>query len=122
VRLVDLADAVALVAAEPARSRKSAVLADVLRRARPGQAGLAARYLSGELRQRRTGVGHRSLAGLPPPAAAPSLGLEEVDAAFAAMADVSGTGATAARRAPADGPVRPGHRGRAAPADGPGER
>ena len=66
VRLGDLAQAVAVVAAEPARSRKTAVLAQVLRRARAGQAGLAVRYLSGELRQRRTGVGHRSLVDLPP--------------------------------------------------------
>ena len=98
VRLVDLADAGERVAAEPARSRKTAALADVLRRAAPGQVGLAVRYLSGELRQRRTGVGHRSLTGLPDPADAPSLGLEEVDAAFAALAEVAGAGATAARR------------------------
>ena len=98
LRLVDLADAVAVVAAEPARSRKTAALAAVLRRAQPGQAGLAVRYLSGELRQRRTGVGHRSLTGLPVAAAVAELGLEEVDAAFAALAAVAGTGATAARR------------------------
>lgn len=98
VRLVDLADACERVAAEPARSRKTAALADVLQRAAPGQVGLAVRYLSGELRQRRTGVGHRSLTGLPDPADAPGLGLEEVDAAFAALGEVSGAGATATRR------------------------
>ena len=98
LRLADLADACAVVAAEPARSRKTAALAEVLRRARPGQVGLAVRYLSGELRQRRTGVGHRSLTGLPPAAPDAGLAVEEVDTAFAAMAEVSGTGATAARR------------------------
>jgi len=98
VRLVDLAEVCTLVAAQPARSRKTEALARVLRRAQPGQAGLAVRYLSGELRQRRTGVGHRSLVGLPPPAEAPALGLDDVDAAFSAMAGVSGAGATAARR------------------------
>jgi hypothetical protein len=61
--------------------------------------GLAVRYLSGELRQRRTGVGHRSLAGLPEAADTPSLTLAEVDAAFEAMGAEAGAGATGRRRA-----------------------
>ena len=54
-------------------------------------------YLSGGLRQRRTGLGWRSLRHLPPPAAEPTLTVAEVDAAFAAMAELAGPGSGAAR-------------------------
>ena len=43
---------------------------------------VVARYLAGELRQRRTGLGWRSLRDLPAPAATPSLRVLDVDAAF----------------------------------------
>ncbi|HEU5485583.1 MAG TPA: ATP-dependent DNA ligase, partial [Microlunatus sp.] len=46
----------------------------------------------GALRQRRPGLGWRGLADLPAPAAEPSLALHEVDAAFEAMAGLSGAG------------------------------
>ena len=98
MRLAELAAASEVVGASAARSRKVAALADALRSAGPDEVGLAVRYLSGELRQRRTGVGHRSLAGLPPPASSPTLQLQEVDAAFAAMAEQAGPGATGRRR------------------------
>jgi DNA ligase-1 len=99
VRLADLAAASALVGASAARSRKVAAIAEALRAAGADEVGLAVRYLSGELRQRRTGVGHRSLTGLPAPAAEPSLSLLETDAAFEAMSAEAGAGATGRRRA-----------------------
>ena len=98
MRFADLAAASAAVGATASRTGKVAALADALRAAGPDEVGLAVRYLSGELRQRRTGLGPRSLADLPPAAASPSLTVPEVDAAFAALSEVSGTGATARRR------------------------
>ena len=59
---------------------------------------VVATYLSGTLRQRRTGVGWRSLSDLPAPAAGPSLTVLEVDAAFETLAAVAGAGSQAERR------------------------
>ncbi|MDX2971564.1 ATP-dependent DNA ligase [Kribbella solani] len=59
-------------------------------------------YLSGELRQRRTGVGWRTLQDAPEPAAEASLTVVAVDAAFAELAEMSGTGVQARRRAAVD--------------------
>ena len=93
-----LADASVAVGATAARSTKVALLAAVLREAGPAEIGLAVAYLSGELPQRRSGVGHRSLVDLPAPALQAGLELAEVDAAFEAMSRTSGTGSTARRR------------------------
>ncbi|GIG38620.1 ATP-dependent DNA ligase [Cellulomonas phragmiteti] len=96
----DVADASARVAATPSRLAKRAVLADVLRRAAadgPDVVAVVSRYLGGELRQRRTGLGWRSLAAMPGPADAPTLTVLEVDAAFASMAGLSGAGSSTAR-------------------------
>jgi DNA ligase 1 len=56
-------------------------------------------YLIGSLRQRRTGVGWRSLADLPPPADAATLTVAEVDATFDEIASLAGAGSVAARTA-----------------------
>ncbi len=98
--LDDVADASARVAATRSRLAKRAVLVDVLRRAAadgPDDVAIVARYLGGELRQRRTGLGWRSLTGMPGPAHAPSLTVQDVDAAFARMAGLSGSGSSTAR-------------------------
>ena len=52
----------------------------------PDEVPVVARYLGGELRQRRTGLGWRSLTDLPAPAAEPTLEVLAVDAAFGTMA------------------------------------
>ncbi|MGN6242774.1 MAG: ATP-dependent DNA ligase [Motilibacteraceae bacterium] len=93
-----LALASAALASTSARSAKVRLMADALREAGAGEAGLVVTYLSGELRQRRTGLGYAALRELPPPATEPTLTLAEVDAAFAAAQDVAGAGATARRR------------------------
>ncbi len=54
-------------------------------------------YLSGELPQRRTGVGWASLRDLPPPVAEPSLGVSEVDETLATVAALEGAGSQAER-------------------------
>jgi DNA ligase 1 len=96
--LADLAAASAVVAATARRSEKVAVVADALRAADADEVEVVVAYLSGELRQRRTGVGWASLRGVPAPAAGePSLGVSEVDAALEAVAGLSGAGSQAER-------------------------
>ncbi|QCB95417.1 ATP-dependent DNA ligase [Cellulomonas shaoxiangyii] len=102
--LADVAAASTAVAATRSRLAKRAVLVDVLRRAAadgPQDVAIVSRYLGGELRQRRTGLGWRSLTSLPEPADTPSLTAADVDAAFAAMAELAGPGSAGARTAAA---------------------
>ena len=96
--LADVARTSAAVAATSARNRKVDLLADLLRAARPDEVAVVVAYLSGELPQRRTGVGHRSLAGLPPPAAEETVETLEVDATFDRIAACAGPGSTGERR------------------------
>ncbi len=96
--LARLAETSTAVAATRSRLEKRALLAEVLAEASGDEIDLAATYLSGTLRQRRTGVGWRGLAELPEPAAAPSLTLAAVDAALDALAGLSGPGSAGARK------------------------
>jgi DNA ligase-1 len=97
VLLADLAATSLAVAGTPKRTEKLALLAAALRRAGPDEVAVVASYLAGELRQRRTGVGWKSLQDLPDPAPEPSLTVLEVDAAFAALAGLSGSGSATSR-------------------------
>ena len=99
MRFIDVADASAAVASRTGRNAKVEVLAGALRQAGPELAPLVAGYLSGALPQRRTGLGWRSLAALPAPAAEPTLGVADVDAALTAITALAGSGSQAARRA-----------------------
>jgi ATP-dependent DNA ligase I len=99
VLLADLVATSAAVAATRSRLAKVAALADCLRRAAPAEIPIVVSYLSGELRQRRTGVGWAALRDLPPPAPVAGLEVAEVDRAFAAIEGLSGPGSSAARRA-----------------------
>jgi DNA ligase-1 len=96
--LGDLAAASEAVAATPSRTAKIAVLAALVGRADPDEVGLVVRYLSGELRQRRTGIGPAALRGLPAPADLATLAVTEVDATFETAAGLSGPGSAGARR------------------------
>jgi DNA ligase 1 len=119
------------VAGTRSRLAKRAAIADLLRRTAagghgasdPAEAGTAAApaatetdstetdaatdleivvaYLAGALRQRRTGLGWASLRDLPPPATTATLTVRDVDAAFATMAALEGTGSAQARSAAA---------------------
>nr|WP_297427411.1 ATP-dependent DNA ligase [uncultured Actinotalea sp.] len=95
--LADVATTSAAVAATRSRLAKRAALVALLRRTPADEVAVVARYLAGELRQRRTGLGWRSLAGLPEPAAEPSLQVTQVDATFERMAGLSGPGSASAR-------------------------
>ena len=94
-----LAQAWATLAATRSRLAKRDLIADVLTGASEDDLELAVAYLSGSLRQRRTGVGGRSLQDLPPPAAEASLTVAEVDAAFERIAGLSGPGSVTVRTA-----------------------
>jgi ATP-dependent DNA ligase I len=98
VLLAELAATSQAVTATPARNRKLALLADCLRDAGPADVTTAVAYLSGDLLQRRTGVGWASLRDLPPPSEAASLTVAEVDATFDEIAGLSGAGSQGRRR------------------------
>jgi len=98
MHLADLATTSAAVAATRSRLEKRALLAELLASAPTDEIDLVATFLSGTLRQRRTGVGWRGLSELPPPAAEPSLGLLEVDATLERIAVLSGPGSANARK------------------------
>lgn len=98
VLLARLAATSAAVAATSARSKKIGLLADCLRETAPDDISAVVAYLSGDLLQRRTGVGWASLRERPAPATEPTLTVAEVDHTFAAIADLSGAGSQNARR------------------------
>ncbi|MCW2805902.1 MAG: ATP-dependent ligase [Propionibacteriaceae bacterium] len=85
------------LAATRSRLAKRALIADVLRDATADDVEIVVSYLSGSLRQRRTGLGWKSLQDLPEPAATPTLTVQQVDAAFDRIAALSGAGSVASR-------------------------
>jgi DNA ligase-1 len=99
VLVAELAAVSDAVGATAARTQKIAAIAGLLGRAEADEVGLVVRYLSGELRQRRTGLGPAALRDLPPPASLATLTLAEVDAVFDRAATTTGAGSAAARRA-----------------------
>jgi DNA ligase-1 len=98
VLLDEIAGTSAAVAASSARLAKVERLAACLRRLQPGEVHLAVTFLSGELRQRQIGVGWAALRDAPDPAAAPTLTVAEVDAAFERIGRLAGPGSQAERR------------------------
>ncbi len=79
------------------RNQKRDALAALVAETAAGDLPLVATYLSGRLRQRRTGIGWASWADAPATAEQPSLTVREVDDAFEAMAAVSGDGSRGTR-------------------------
>jgi DNA ligase 1 len=102
VLLADLVEASAVVGATRSRKAKIAALASALSSAAPEEVETATAYLSGVLRQRRTGLGWRSLTALPAPAGTSTLTVAEVHDAFQAISEVSGTGSGGRRTALVD--------------------
>ncbi|MFJ5773844.1 ATP-dependent DNA ligase [Streptomyces sp. NPDC093094] len=95
--LARLADVSREVAAASARSRKTALLAELFREAEPEDVPIVIPYLAGRLPQGRLGVGWKVLGRPVPPAAAPGLTVREADARLTALGAVSGTGSQAER-------------------------
>ncbi|MER5294029.1 ATP-dependent DNA ligase [Streptomyces pharetrae] len=85
------------VAATSARSRKTALLAELFREAEAADVPVVIPYLAGRLPQGRLGVGWKVLGRPVAPAAEPSLTVREVDARLTALGQVSGPGSQAKR-------------------------
>jgi ATP-dependent DNA ligase I len=98
VLLARIAEVSQAVATTSGRLAKIDLLATALREAGPAEVPIAVAYLSGELPQRQIGVGWAALRDGFPPAAAPTLGLAEVDALLSAIGAVAGKGSAAARK------------------------
>ncbi|GAA2579237.1 ATP-dependent DNA ligase [Dactylosporangium fulvum] len=102
MRFLELAQVSDAVAAASARNVKIDLLATALRdlgaTADERTIAAGAAHLSGELRQRTTGVGYAGLRDLPPPAAEPTLTVADVDLAFERMSALSGKGSQASRK------------------------
>ncbi|MFE1249809.1 ATP-dependent DNA ligase [Streptomyces sp. NPDC058735] len=85
------------VAATSARSRKTALLAELFRDAEAEDVPIVIPYLAGRLPQGRIGVGWKVLGRPVAPAAEPGLTVREVDARLSELAEVSGPGSQAER-------------------------
>lgn len=99
MKLSELAAASEAVRATRSRLSKVDALAAALLAAAPEEVEVAASYLGGSLRQRRTGLGYASLSDPPPPALESTLTVAEVDAAFERLSSLSGPGSATARAA-----------------------
>lgn len=87
------------VSATASRTAKVRELADALRRLSADEVEIAARYLAGETRQGKLGIGHALLVGATGQQHAPHplLDIGEVDRRLTAIARIAGKGAIAAR-------------------------
>jgi len=97
--LADVVETSSRVAETSSRSRKIALLAELLRRLDAEEVPVVAGLLSGVPRQGRVGVGYSTVFGVQcEPAAEPSLSVTELDAAITAIQHVTGSGSAARRR------------------------
>jgi DNA ligase 1 len=96
--LARLAATSAAVRDTSARSAKIALIAACLTDAGPDEIEATVAYLSGDLRQRRTGLGYAALRDRPTSAEEPSVQVGEVDATFERIAGLSGAGSQTERR------------------------
>jgi DNA ligase-1 len=97
-----LADVVAAsqeVSETSARSRKVAILAELLRRLEPDEVAIAAGLLSGVPRQGRVGVGYSTIYGIESaPADEPTLTVVDLDTAISQIQAATGSGSGTQRR------------------------
>jgi DNA ligase-1 len=97
-----LADVVAAskhVADTSSRSRKVAILAELLRRLDASEVAIAVGFLSGVPRQGRVGVGYSTIYGIERgPAGEASLTVDDLDRAIAEIQGATGSGSAARRR------------------------
>jgi DNA ligase-1 len=89
--LAELVDVSRNVAATSKRTAKIAQISAVLRQMQPAEVPIGVAYLSGDIRQRKIGVGYAAIRDAQPdaPAAQPSLQLIDVDAALESIASVA---------------------------------
>ena len=94
----DAVEASELVAATSSRSRKIAILAELLRTLEPDEVPICVGFLSGLPRQGRVGVGYAAIYGLEDAAAVdPTLSVDDVDRAISAIGAARGSGSTTVR-------------------------
>jgi DNA ligase 1 len=99
-RLAELVRVSNQVAGTSSRLAKIGALANFLKQLERAEIAIALPFLSGEVRQGRLSLGYASLHGaMGAPAASTSLGLSEVDQAFAELKAVKGKGAAERRTA-----------------------
>jgi ATP-dependent DNA ligase I len=98
VKLEALVEVSGAVAATSSRTAKTEAIAELLKGAAPDEVAAAVAFLSGNLTQRRIGVGYAQLRDLPAPAAEPELTVAEVDEAFGAIGALAGAGSQSARK------------------------
>jgi DNA ligase 1 len=97
--LADVVAASNLVAETSSRSRKVAILAELLGRLEPGEVPIAVGFLSGAARQGRVGVGYSTIFGIEQAQASrPSLTVEDIDGAIDEVQAATGSGSVARRR------------------------
>ena len=97
--LADLVSASNEVAGTSSRSRKIAILAELLQRLDASEVPISVGLLSGVPRQGRVGVGYSTIYGIDrPPASEPSLTIEDLDRAIAETQATTGSGSAARRR------------------------
>jgi DNA ligase 1 len=98
--LADVVTASRQVAATSSRSRKVAILAELLRRLDPSEVPVAVGFLAGVPRQGRVGVGYATIYGIErAPTAEPSVTIDELDRAISAVQEATGSGSAAKRNA-----------------------
>jgi DNA ligase 1 len=98
VLLADVVTAWQAVAGTSSRLRKVEAIAALLKDAGPAGAAVVVPWMSGDLRQRRTGIGWALLRDAPGPATTAALTVDDVDAVFAAAAALAGPGSGSERR------------------------
>jgi ATP-dependent DNA ligase I len=97
--LADVVTASRDVAGTSSRSRKIAILAELLRRLDPNEVPLAVGFLAGVPRQGRVGVGYSTIYGIErTPAVEASLTIDDLDRAIAEIQRATGGGSAARRR------------------------
>ena len=97
--LADVVAASSAVADTTSRSRKVAILADLLSRLEPHELPMAVGFLSGISRQGRVGVGHAAVYGVEcQPAENAVLTVEDLDQVISEIQRATGGGSAAARR------------------------
>src|SRR5438128_497575 len=94
MRLVELVETSAAVAANPSRLEKIGRLAELVGRVPPDEIEIAIAFLRGSLRQGKIGVGGAVLSGMRSvePALSPTLSLRDVNTALERVAAASGSG------------------------------
>jgi DNA ligase-1 len=97
--LVDVVNASKEVAGTSSRSRKVAILAELLQRLDADEIPIAVGFLSGVPRQGRVGVGYSTVYGLEHGRAVePTLTVGELDSAIVAVSEATGAGSAARRK------------------------